>query len=89
MTGLPPWAVDCRSSAFDSALAHLLDEWRPDIVEIHLQAMAQYVAAPARMESRRPRGPRSRLGLGRRAPARDDRLAAPLSSAGGRRVATL
>ena len=46
--GLPPWAVDCRSSAFDSALAHLLDEWRPDVVEIHLQAMAQYVAAPAR-----------------------------------------
>jgi glycosyltransferase involved in cell wall biosynthesis len=49
VTGLPPWAVDCRSSAFDSALAHLLDEWRPDVVEIHLQAMAQYVAAPARM----------------------------------------
>ena len=49
MKGLPPWAVDCRSSAFDSALAHLLDEWQPDIVEIHLQAMAQYVAAPARV----------------------------------------
>ena len=49
MKGLPPWAVDCRSSAFDSALAHLLDEWQPEIVEIHLQAMAQYVAAPARM----------------------------------------
>jgi len=49
VTGLPPWAVDCRSTGFDSALAHLLDEWKPDIVEIHLQAMAQYVAAPARM----------------------------------------
>jgi glycosyltransferase involved in cell wall biosynthesis len=49
VTGLPPWAVDCRSSAFDSALAHILDEWRPDVVEIHLQAMAQYVAVPGRM----------------------------------------
>jgi glycosyltransferase involved in cell wall biosynthesis len=48
VTGLPAWAVDCRSAAFDSALEHLLDEWRPDVVEIHLQAMAQYVAAPAR-----------------------------------------
>jgi polysaccharide biosynthesis protein PslH len=49
VTGLPPWAVDCRSSAFDSSLARLLEEWRPDVVEIHLQAMAQYVATPARM----------------------------------------
>jgi glycosyltransferase involved in cell wall biosynthesis len=48
VTGLPPWAVDCRSSRFDSALTHLLGEWRPDVVEIHLQAMAQYVAAPVR-----------------------------------------
>ena len=45
VTGLPPWAVDCRSSAFDSALARWLDEWRPEVVEIHLQAMAQYVTA--------------------------------------------
>jgi polysaccharide biosynthesis protein PslH len=48
LTGLPPWAIDCRSSSFAAALARLLDEWPPDVVEIHLQAMAQYVAAPVR-----------------------------------------
>jgi polysaccharide biosynthesis protein PslH len=50
MLGLPPWASDCRSADFASALEHLLDTWRPDVVEIHLQAMAQYVEAPARRE---------------------------------------
>lgn len=49
LTGQPPWAVDCRSSAFSSALERLLDEWRPEVVEIHLEAMAQY-AAPARRD---------------------------------------
>lgn len=48
LLGLPPWASDCRSADYASALERLLDEWRPDIVEIHLQAMAQYVKAPAR-----------------------------------------
>jgi glycosyltransferase involved in cell wall biosynthesis len=48
LTGLPPWAVDCRSAAFASAFERLLHEWRPDVVEIHLQAMAQYVEGPAR-----------------------------------------
>jgi glycosyltransferase involved in cell wall biosynthesis len=48
LTGLPPWAVDCRSPEFASSLDRMLDEWRPDLVEIHLQAMAQYVLAPAR-----------------------------------------
>jgi glycosyltransferase involved in cell wall biosynthesis len=47
-TGLPPWAVDCRSRDYEAALGQILDEWRPDVVEIHLQAMAQYVDAPAR-----------------------------------------
>ncbi len=50
LTGLPPWVVDCRSSALAAALDRLLDEWDPEIVEIHLQAMAQYVAAPARRD---------------------------------------
>jgi polysaccharide biosynthesis protein PslH len=41
--GLPPWAANCRSEEFSARLKHLVEEWRPDIVEIHLQAMAQYV----------------------------------------------
>ena len=48
LRGLPPWATDCRSAEYEQALERLLDEWRPDLVEIHLQAMAQYVDAPAR-----------------------------------------
>jgi glycosyltransferase involved in cell wall biosynthesis len=48
LRGLPPWAADCRSAEYEQALERLLDEWRPDLVEIHLQAMAQYVDAPAR-----------------------------------------
>jgi polysaccharide biosynthesis protein PslH len=43
--GLPPWASDCSSSAYLAALNRVLDEWRPGIVEIHLQVMAQYVDA--------------------------------------------
>jgi glycosyltransferase involved in cell wall biosynthesis len=46
--GLPPWAVDCRSGAYAAALERLLDDWRPDLVEIHLQAMAQYVDVAVR-----------------------------------------
>jgi glycosyltransferase involved in cell wall biosynthesis len=45
--GLPPWATDCRSPAYRAALERVLDEWRPDLVEIHLQVMAQYVDAIA------------------------------------------
>lgn len=41
--GLPPWAADCRSDAFATRLECLLEQWRPDVAEIHLQAMAQYV----------------------------------------------
>jgi glycosyltransferase involved in cell wall biosynthesis len=47
--GRPPWATDCRSSAYGSALERVLGEWRPDVVEIHLQAMAQYVTAVERL----------------------------------------
>jgi glycosyltransferase involved in cell wall biosynthesis len=47
--GLPPWAVDCRSAEYAAALERALDEWRPDVVEIHLQAMAQYVTAVERL----------------------------------------
>ena len=48
LRGLPPWAADCRSDEYAQALERLLDDWRPDLVEIHLQAMAQYVEATAR-----------------------------------------
>src|SRR5438128_8609985 len=48
LRGLPPWATDCRSGEYAQALERLLDEWRPDLVEIHLQAMAQYIEAVAR-----------------------------------------
>ena len=51
--GLPPWAADCRSDAFSTRLDCVLEEWRPDVAEIHLQAMAQYVE------------PLRRLGLGK------------------------
>jgi glycosyltransferase involved in cell wall biosynthesis len=45
LRGVPPWATDCSSTDYASRLERLLDEWRPEIVEIHLQAMAQYVDA--------------------------------------------
>src|SRR5918995_271332 len=48
LRGLPPWATDCRSARYAARLERLLDEWRPDVVEIHLQAMAQYVEAAAK-----------------------------------------
>jgi polysaccharide biosynthesis protein PslH len=43
LRGRPPWASDCRSEDYAARLARLLTEWRPDVLEIHLQAMAQYV----------------------------------------------
>jgi polysaccharide biosynthesis protein PslH len=43
LAGLPPWALDCRSPEYASALERLLDGWRPQVVEFHLQVMAQYV----------------------------------------------
>jgi glycosyltransferase involved in cell wall biosynthesis len=41
--GIPPWAMDCRSRDYARAFERLLEEWRPEVVEIHFQAMAQYV----------------------------------------------
>jgi glycosyltransferase involved in cell wall biosynthesis len=43
LAGLPPWAMDCRSPEYSDALEHLLETWRPQVVELHLQVMAQYV----------------------------------------------
>jgi glycosyltransferase involved in cell wall biosynthesis len=48
LRGLPPWARDCRSGEYAEVLERLLDEWQPDLVEIHLQAMAQYVDVAVR-----------------------------------------
>ena len=45
--GLPPWATDCRSPRFATRLRELVADWKPDVVEIHLQAMAQYVSVLA------------------------------------------
>ena len=41
-TGPSPWATDCRSGAYAVRLRALAAEWRPDVVEFHLQVMAQY-----------------------------------------------
>jgi glycosyltransferase involved in cell wall biosynthesis len=43
--GLPPWATECRNAAYAERLGALAAEWRPDVVEFHLQVMAQYVSA--------------------------------------------
>ena len=48
LRGLPPWATDCRSADYARRLERLLEEWRPEVVEIHLQVMAQYVGAAER-----------------------------------------
>jgi glycosyltransferase involved in cell wall biosynthesis len=54
--GMPPWAVDCKSAEYAAALERLLREWQPEIVEIHLQVMAQYVAEVERLtDSRLPK----------------------------------
>lgn len=45
LKGLPPWAADCRSVEYAERLRGLAAEWRPDLVELHLQVMAQYVRA--------------------------------------------
>jgi len=45
LRGLPPWAADCRSSRYDERLRVLAADWRPDLVEFHLQVMAQYASA--------------------------------------------
>ncbi|MBA3432480.1 MAG: glycosyltransferase [Actinobacteria bacterium] len=45
LRGLPPWAADCRSPQYEERLRALAAEWRPDLVEFHLQVMAQYASA--------------------------------------------
>jgi polysaccharide biosynthesis protein PslH len=42
LRGLPPWATDCHSRAYAVQVRALAAEWRPDVVEFHLQVMAQY-----------------------------------------------
>ena len=43
LAGVPPWALECRSPAYSGAFERLVDRWRPEVVEFHLQVMAQYV----------------------------------------------
>src|SRR4029453_2334593 len=43
LRGLPPWAMSCRSEEYAERLRRLVDAWEPEVVEIHLQAMAQCV----------------------------------------------
>jgi polysaccharide biosynthesis protein PslH len=45
LRGLPPWVIDCRCAAYELRLRELVTEWRPDIVEVHVLAMAQYISA--------------------------------------------
>lgn len=45
LRGLPPWVLDCRSATYDARLRELVAAWRPDVVEVHVMAMAQYVSA--------------------------------------------
>jgi glycosyltransferase involved in cell wall biosynthesis len=42
LRGLPPWAMDCRTGRYAERLRRVVEEWRPEIVELHLQVMAQY-----------------------------------------------
>jgi glycosyltransferase involved in cell wall biosynthesis len=51
--GLPPWVVDCRSAAYEARLRELAAAWRPDVVEVHVMAMAQYVSALERFSGGR------------------------------------
>jgi glycosyltransferase involved in cell wall biosynthesis len=45
LRGLPPWVIDCRSAAYAARLQELAKTWRPDVVEVHVMAMGQYVSA--------------------------------------------
>lgn len=45
MRGLPPWASECRSDEYERRLRALAASWRPDVVQLDLQVMAQYVTA--------------------------------------------
>lgn len=45
LRGLPPWATDCRNPRYEKRLRAFAADWRPDLVEFHLQVMAQYASA--------------------------------------------
>jgi glycosyltransferase involved in cell wall biosynthesis len=45
LRGLPPWVLDCRSAQYHARLRELAAAWQPDIVEVHVMAMAQYVSS--------------------------------------------
>ncbi len=47
LRGLPPWVIDCRNAEYETRLRRLVADWRPDVVEVHVLAMAQYVSALA------------------------------------------
>jgi glycosyltransferase involved in cell wall biosynthesis len=53
LRGLPPWATDCRTPVYAERLRQTVDAWRPDIVELHLQVMAQYAPSLAGSNSAR------------------------------------
>ena len=53
LRGLPPWATDCRSGHYADRLRALAAEWEPDVVELHLQVMAQYASELVRSRARR------------------------------------
>jgi len=53
LRGLPPWASDCRSPRYAERLRALAEGWRPDLVELHLQVMAQYASALEEFPARR------------------------------------
>jgi glycosyltransferase involved in cell wall biosynthesis len=44
LRGRPSWVLDCWSSAYAARLRELTASWRPDVVEVHVMAMAQYVS---------------------------------------------
>ena len=44
LRGRPSWVLDCKSNAYARRLRELTAEWRPDVVEVHVMAMAQYVS---------------------------------------------
>jgi glycosyltransferase involved in cell wall biosynthesis len=53
LRGLPPWATDCRSGHYARRLRAFAAEWEPDVVELHLQVMAQYASELVRSRTRR------------------------------------
>jgi polysaccharide biosynthesis protein PslH len=44
LRGRPSWVLDCESSAYAARLRELTAAWRPDVVEVHVMAMAQYAS---------------------------------------------